>query len=56
MAQAAGYSDAGVAPLARPLDIVQQGKGKLYLLEYSRPLTSKGSLGFPGRILELGTK
>jgi len=45
-----------LAPLARPLDIVQNGKGKLYIAEYCRAITFKGSLGLPGRILELAVK
>lgn len=45
-----------LAPLARPLDIVQNGKGKLYIAEYCRSITFKGSLGLPGRILELAVK
>ena len=45
-----------LAPLARPLDIVQNGKGKLYIAEYCRSITFKASMGLPGRILELAVK
>jgi glucose/arabinose dehydrogenase/mono/diheme cytochrome c family protein len=42
-----------LAPLGRPLDVHVSGKGKVYILEYSRPTDSKGSYALPGRILEL---
>lgn len=45
-----------LAPLARPIDIIQNGRGKLFIAEYCRAITSKGSLGLPGRILELAAK
>ncbi len=45
--------DTALAPLARPLDVIIGGPGKLYLVEYSRPTDFKGAMGFPGRILEL---
>lgn len=42
-----------LAPLARPLDLLQVGK-KLYILEYTRPIGTKtGRPNNPGRILEL---
>jgi mono/diheme cytochrome c family protein len=44
-----------LAPLARPLDVHVAGPGRIYILEYTRPISSKfGSL--PGRILELAVK
>lgn len=42
-----------LAPLGRPIDIHQSGRGKLYICEYSRPTTSSGSFALSGRILEL---
>ncbi|MDX1953655.1 MAG: PQQ-dependent sugar dehydrogenase [Verrucomicrobiota bacterium] len=39
-------------PLARPLDL-NVADGKIFLLEYTRSVTGKGSMGFPGRILEI---
>lgn len=43
-----------LAPLGRPIDIHIAGKGKLYVMEYTRPSTLKGGAGWlPGRILEL---
>ena len=45
-----------LAPLGRPIDLLANGKGKVYILEYSRPTNNVGSLGFPGRVLELGVK
>ena len=42
-----------VAPLARPIDLLQVGK-KLYILEYTRPIgTQTGRPMTPGRVLEL---
>ena len=42
-----------LAPLARPLDILQVGK-KLYVVEYTRPLGTKSTRPQnPGRVLEL---
>jgi hypothetical protein len=32
------------------------GRGKVYILEYSRPTTSGASYALPGRILELAVK
>ncbi len=45
-----------LAPLGRPIDVHVSGKGKVYILEYSRPTSSKGSYALPGRILELAVK
>lgn len=45
-----------LAPLGRPIDIHLGGRGKVYVLEYSRPTTSSGSYALPGRILELAVK
>jgi glucose/arabinose dehydrogenase/mono/diheme cytochrome c family protein len=42
--------------LGRPVDVIAPGNGKAYVLEYTRPNNSAGSLGFPGRILELSVK
>ena len=39
--------------LARPIDIYLGPDRTIYLLEYTRTTTFGGSLGFPGRILEL---
>jgi glucose/arabinose dehydrogenase/mono/diheme cytochrome c family protein len=45
-----------LAPLGRPLDVHVSGKGKVYILEYSRPTDRTGSYALPGRILELSGK
>lgn len=46
-----------LAPLGRPIDIHIAGKGKLYVMEYTRPSSLKGGAGWlPGRILELTVK
>ena len=45
-----------LAPLGRPIDVHVSGKGKVYILEYSRPTNSTGSMALPGRILELAVK
>jgi glucose/arabinose dehydrogenase len=43
--------------LGRPIDLHFAGRGKLYILEYTRPSTLKGGAGWlPGRILELSAK
>jgi glucose/arabinose dehydrogenase/mono/diheme cytochrome c family protein len=43
--------------LGRPIDLHFAGKGKLYILEYTRPSTLKGGAGWlPGRILELSVR
>lgn len=45
-----------LAPLGRPIDIHIAERGKLYILEYTRPTNLKGGAGWlPGRILELTT-
>ena len=42
-----------LAPLARPLDLLQVGRN-LYILEYTRPIDRSSSRPMnPGRILEL---
>jgi glucose/arabinose dehydrogenase/mono/diheme cytochrome c family protein len=57
---ASGIYEAAVttmlAPLARPLDVHLSGKGRVYICEYTRSVTFKGSLALPGRILELSVK
>lgn len=45
-----------LAPLGRPIDVHVSGKGKVYILEYSRPTNSSASYALPGRILELAVK
>jgi glucose/arabinose dehydrogenase/mono/diheme cytochrome c family protein len=45
-----------LANLGRPIDIHQSGRGKVYILEYSRPTTSAASYALPGRILELAVR
>jgi glucose/arabinose dehydrogenase len=43
-----------LAPLARPLDVLAIGGGKVLILEYTRPTDFKNKLGWlPGRVLEL---
>jgi glucose/arabinose dehydrogenase len=43
-----------LAPLARPLDVLALGQGRVLILEYTRPNDFKSKLGsLPGRILEL---
>jgi mono/diheme cytochrome c family protein len=45
--------DTFLAPIARPVDLLQAGK-KLYILEYTRPVNRLGNRPMnPGRILEL---
>ncbi|MBI5772664.1 MAG: hypothetical protein HZA89_02845 [Verrucomicrobia bacterium] len=46
-----------IAPLARPIDIIHAGPGRLFLAEYTRPLDHQSGLPqMPGRILELKVK
>jgi mono/diheme cytochrome c family protein len=46
-----------LAPLGRPLDVHPAGKGKIYILEYSRQANNNPDLPMlPGRILELAVK
>jgi glucose/arabinose dehydrogenase/mono/diheme cytochrome c family protein len=45
-----------LAPLARPLDVLLSGRGKVYISEYTRTLRLKDSMALPGRILELAVK
>ena len=43
-----------LAPLGRPIDLHLADKGKIYILEYTRPTDLKGGAGWlPGRVLEL---
>ncbi len=43
-----------LTPLARPLDVLRVGPGRVLILEYTRPTNFKDKLGWlPGRILEL---
>lgn len=45
-----------VAPLARPLDVLRVGSGRVLILEYTRPTNLKDGVGWlPGRILELAS-
>jgi mono/diheme cytochrome c family protein len=46
-----------IAPLARPIDIIHAGPGRLLIAEYTRPLDHTSGLPqMPGRILELAVK
>jgi glucose/arabinose dehydrogenase/mono/diheme cytochrome c family protein len=43
-----------LSPLARPIDVHLIGRGRAFILEYTRPVDFKGGQGWlPGRILEL---
>lgn len=42
--------------LGRPVDLLANKHGQVYILEYSRPTNNAGALGFPGRVLELSAK
>jgi hypothetical protein len=43
-----------LAPLARPLDVLSIGGGRVLILEYTRPTDFKSKAGWlPGRVLEL---
>jgi glucose/arabinose dehydrogenase/mono/diheme cytochrome c family protein len=43
-----------LAPLGRPLDVLHHGPGRALILEYTRPINFKDSLGWlSGRIIEL---
>lgn len=43
-----------LAPLGRPLDVLPDGHGGLYVLEYTRPTNFKSGVGWlPGRLLQL---
>jgi glucose/arabinose dehydrogenase len=43
-----------LAPLARPLDVLGIGQGRVLILEYTRPVDFKSKVGWlPGRVLEL---
>jgi glucose/arabinose dehydrogenase/mono/diheme cytochrome c family protein len=43
-------------PLGRPMDVHLGGKGKIFVLEYSRGTTNAMSYVLPGRVLELAVK
>ena len=46
-----------LAPLARPLDLHVAGKGRVFILEYTRSLDNSRNSGWlPGRVLELAVK
>ena len=46
-----------LAPVARPLDVLTLGKGKIYILEYCRQTQHRADVAMlPGRILELSVK
>ncbi|MDQ3622529.1 MAG: PQQ-dependent sugar dehydrogenase [Verrucomicrobiota bacterium] len=46
-----------LAPLGRPLDLLQIGTGRVLILEYTRPTDFKSRLGWlPGRIIELAAE
>ncbi len=49
------HTEPFIAPLARPLDVHLAAPGRIYILEYTRPIESKFG-GLPGRILELAVK
>lgn len=43
-----------LAPMGRPLDVHPDGKGGIYILEYTRPTSFQSRIGWlPGRILQL---
>ncbi len=43
-----------IAPLGRPLDVLPDGQGGIYVLEYTRPTDFKNGVGWlPGRVLRL---
>jgi hypothetical protein len=43
-----------LAPLARPIDVLSIGGGRVLILEYTRPIDFKSKAGWlPGRVLEL---
>lgn len=46
-----------LAPLGRPIDLVQTAPGTLLILEYTRPTNMRDGLAWlPGRIVELRKK
>ncbi len=46
-----------LAPLGRPLDVHVSGKGRVFILEYTRSIDNSRNSGWlPGRILELAVK
>lgn len=43
-----------LAPLGRPIDVIQSGPGRALILEYTRPTNHRERLGWlPGRVIEL---
>ncbi len=45
-----------LAPLGRPIDVHLSGRGKIYVLEYSRGTNNATPFQLPGRVLELAVK
>ncbi len=46
-----------LAPLGRPIDVLQSAPGRVLVLEYTRPTDFKNGLGWlPGRVIELAVK
>jgi glucose/arabinose dehydrogenase len=46
-----------LASLGRPIDLHIAGKGRILLLEYTRPSSVKGGAGWlPGRVIELAAR
>jgi glucose/arabinose dehydrogenase/mono/diheme cytochrome c family protein len=45
-----------LTPLGRPIDVHLGGKGRIFVLEYSRATTNAMSYVLPGRVLELAVK
>ena len=45
-----------LAPLGRPIDVHLGGRGKIFVLEYSRSTSNAMSYVLPGRVLELAVK
>jgi hypothetical protein len=43
-----------LAPLGRPIDVMQSGPGRALILEYTRPVNFKDGLGWlSGRVIEI---
>lgn len=45
-----------LGPLGRPIDVHLGGRGRIFILEYTRPTTREGGFALPGRVLELAVK
>ena len=45
-----------LSPLGRPIDVHLGGRGKIFVLEYSRATNNTMSYALPGRVLELAVK